>query len=119
MSIFKEISEVSKYFKIAKNAPEITFYSESALYYQYYRGTGVKSFFSVLFDSWYLFLVSIFSGIVHLNSHYFILANYLNIAKNPQEMRAFINGVPRKRFERMTHSLEGCCYSSNPLREFP
>ena len=24
-------------------------------------------------------------------------------------MRAFINGVPRDRFERSTHSLEGCC----------
>jgi len=39
MGFFKEIGEVGKYFKAAKAAPEITFYSESSIYYQNFRGT--------------------------------------------------------------------------------
>lgn len=39
MGIVKEIREVSKYFSAAKTAPEITFYSESGIYYQNFRGT--------------------------------------------------------------------------------
>ena len=39
MSFFKEIREVRKYFKAAKAAPEITFFSESGIYYQYFKGT--------------------------------------------------------------------------------
>lgn len=53
MSLFKEIGEVSKYFKAAKAAPEITFYSESGIYYQNFRGTIEailkKSDFKVLY----------------------------------------------------------------------
>ena len=53
MGFFKEIREVWKYFSAAKVSPEITFYSESGIYYQNFRGTIeallTKSNFKILY----------------------------------------------------------------------
>ena len=38
-SLFKELSEVVRYFNSSKINKEITFYSENAIYFQYYKGT--------------------------------------------------------------------------------
>jgi len=39
MSLIKEIIEVRNYFSAAKDAPDITFYSEAGIYFQYFEGT--------------------------------------------------------------------------------
>jgi YidC/Oxa1 family membrane protein insertase len=39
VSLFKELSEVVRYFNSSKINKEITFYSENAIYFQYYKGT--------------------------------------------------------------------------------
>ena len=39
MSFFREITDIIKYFKAAKSASDITFYSEEGIYYQNFRAT--------------------------------------------------------------------------------
>jgi YidC/Oxa1 family membrane protein insertase len=39
MGILKEMKEIRRYFSAAKSATEITFYSETGIYYQYFEGT--------------------------------------------------------------------------------
>ena len=39
MGILKEMKEMRRYFSAAKSATEITFYSETGIYYQYFEGT--------------------------------------------------------------------------------
>ena len=39
MGILKELKEMRRYFSAAKSATEITFYSETGIYYQYFEGT--------------------------------------------------------------------------------
>ena len=42
MNLLKEISESRKYFKASKTHPDITFYSENGIYFQYFKGTIKK-----------------------------------------------------------------------------